>query len=373
MKRVLLIGAIMLACSVTNGQNRGDHGRVNRLSVFVPDSLSRSASSLASYIRNRYKSPEQQIQALYSWVTANIRYDEDSSFYLNRALDHEAKIAALLRRRKGVCEGYAGLFADLTSKIELRSYVVYGYPAGVNTRGMTGHAWCAVELDGDWWLFDPTWDAAGQQGEFQYFMVAPSSFISTHIPFDPLWQLLEKPVGYRNSFSGKKESLHYKDSVNAFLQMDSLQQYLSIERRMKNAGATHEMFKLWQTYNRMNIAIIAGEQDMQLYNSAVDDLNRATEIFNAFVQYRNSGFQPSKPDDLMRKMLDPIEALIANAHNKIDGMGKLVENFQYNPEAIRKKLLALAVRSEEQKKFLKKYLAAGPLERPELFYKQNGN
>ncbi len=151
--------------------------------------------------------------------------------------------------------------------------------------------------------------------------------------------------------------------------MDSLQQYLAIERRMKNAGANNEMFKLWQGYNRMNIAIIAGEQDMQLYNAAVDNLNAATDIFNSFVQYRNNGFLPQKEDAVIRTMLEPVGLLIAEANKKLDGIGLLAENFQYNTEGIRKQLHSLGKRCGEQKEFVKKYLAAAPPERAQLFYR----
>ena len=368
MKFRLLVYGMLLGCCAANGQVWNTNGVFSSFTIAVPDSTSRSAAALATYIRNRYDAPKVQLQAIYSWVTANIRYNDDSSYYFNRSVDHETKIAATLRRRKGVCENYAGLFADLASRIGLTAYVIYGYPIGVSTRGNTGHAWCAVNIDDEWWLFDPTWDA-GIQGGFQYFMVHPAVFIQSHIPFDPLWQLLEKPVNHRNTAIKSKAIFHYKDSVKAFLQMDSLQQYLAIERRMKNAGANSEMFKLWQGYNRMHIAIIAGEQDMQLYNAAVDNLNTATDVFNSFVHYRNNGFLPQKPDAVIRTMLEPIGLLIAEANKKLEGMGLLTENFQYDPESIRKRLSSLSKRSEEQKAFLKRYLAAAPAERPQLFYR----
>lgn len=367
MKIGLLIGVIFLTCSVTSGQVWNGNGAYSRFSVSIPDSALGSAEVLAAFIQNRYQGTDRQLQALYSWIATNIRYDTDSAYYLNRALDHETKIAAILRRRKGVCESYAALFVDLATRIGLRSYVIYGYPVGVNAGRVTGHAWCAAELDGEWWLFDPTWDAA-HQGNFQYYKVPPSLFIQSHIPFDPLWQLLEQPVGYRHAVRDKKAVFHYKDSVQAYLQMDSLQQYLAIERRMKNAGASNEMFATWRTYNRMNIAIIAGEQDMVLYNSAVEKLNRATEVFNAFVNYRNHGFLPAKSDADLRVMLDPIGPLITEAEMNLSQMGLLVENFQYDTAGIRRKLNALAKRCEEQQLFLKRYLASGPTERRQMFY-----
>lgn len=366
MKPRLLLYGMLLCCGVVKSQAWNSYGATTGFTVEVPDSVTRSAAALAAYVQHRYDAPKIQLQALYSWVTAHIRYNSDSAYYFNRSVDHETKIAATLRRRKGVCENYAGLFADLASRIGLTAYVIYGYPVGIGTGRNTGHAWCAVNIDEEWWLFDPTWDAG--QGSFRYFMVRPELFIQTHMPFDPLWQLLEKPVNYRSATATQKDIFHYKDSVKAFLQMDSLQQYLAIERRMKHAGANNEMLRLWQGYNRMNIAIIAGEQDMQLYNAAVDKLNAATDSFNVFVQYRNNLFLPPKPDAAIRKMLNPVETLIAEANLKLESMGLLVENFQYDTEGIRKKLALLGKRSEEQKAFLNVYLAAALPERERLLY-----
>ena len=368
MKFRLLIYSILLSCGVARAQVWEGYGVSARFTVAVPDSVTRSAAALAVYMQHRYDAPQTQLQALYGWVTANIRYDSDSSYYFNRSVDHETKIAATLRRRKGVCENYAGLFADLVSRIGLTAHVIYGYPTGIGTGRNTGHAWCAVNMDDDWWLFDPTWDA-GQQGNFRYFMVRPELFIQTHMPFDPLWQLLEKPVNYRSATARQRDIFHYKDSVKAFLQMDSLQQYLAIERRMKHAGANNEMFRLWQGYNRMNIAIIAGEQDMQLYNAAVDKLNAATDSFNVFVQYRNNRFLPYRPAAAIKKLLDPVAVLIAEANQKLEGMGLLAENFQYDTEGIKKKLTLLGKRCEEQKVFLNNYLATALPERERLLYR----
>lgn len=364
---VLLYG-VMLSWSITNGQAWQEGGGFSRLPVRVPDSVSLSADDLAGFIQQQYNTPKSQLQAIYSWITSHIRYNSDSTFYLNRNLDHDARIAATLRRRTGVCENYADLFADLATRIGLTSYVVYGYPLGISSRNNTGHAWCAVKITDTWWLFDPTWDA-GQPDNLRYFMVSPEVFIQTHMPFDPLWQLLERPVNYKNGNVKAKDFFHFKDSADAFLQLDSLQQYLAIERRMKNAGANSQIIRLWQGFNRMNIAIIAGERDMHLYNAAVDDLNEATEIFNEFVGYRNNRFLPYKPDAALRQMLDPAGKLIVTANEKLDRIGLLVENFQYDTNGVRRQLSALKKRIEEQKEFIRYYLATAQTDREKLWYK----
>lgn len=370
MKWGLLTGGLCLAFHLSFAQMGQQFGSYHRLSVTIPESLSYSADSIARYLREHYKTPKLRLQALYSWITTHIRYNNDSSYYYNRSLDYEEKIAATLRRKKGVCENYADLLADLASRIGLRSHVVYGYITnGATRRTNAGHAWCAIYVDDDWWLFDPTWDAGNlQQNSLLYFMAQPSQFIQSHMPFDPIWQLLEHPVSYRNSHPKDTRPFYYKDSINAFLAMDSLHQFIAIERRMKESGANNELFKLWQSYNRMNIAIIAGEMDMELYNDAVDRLNDATEIFNSFVRYRNNAFLPQKKDEELRLMLEPINSLITEALQKLDQIGLLVENFQYNTEAIRRQLLQLHTRYREQKAFLSRYLASETSERARLFY-----
>lgn len=368
MKFGVLLYGMMLYWSVTNAQVWNGGTGFTRLQVRIPDSTSFSAGDLAGFIQQQYNTPKSQLQAIYSWITSHIRYDNDSTFFLNRNLDHNARIAATLRRRRGVCENYADLFADLAARIGLQSYVVYGYPLGISSRNNTGHAWCAVKVEDTWWLFDPTWDA-GQPDNLRYFMVSPEVFIQTHMPFDPLWQLLERPVNHRNGNFKSKGTYHYKDSVDAFLQSDSLQQYLAIERRMKDAGANSQIIRLWQGFNRMNIAIIAGERDMQLYNAAVGELNEATEIFNEFVGYRNNRFLPYKQDAVIKQMLDPAVELILTATEKLDRIGLLVENFQYDTNGVRRQLSTLKKRIEEQKEFIRYYLATALTEREKLWYK----
>ncbi|MBW7892773.1 MAG: transglutaminase domain-containing protein, partial [Chitinophagaceae bacterium] len=123
MKWGLLTGGLCLAFHLSFAQMGQQFGSYHRLSVTIPESLSYSADSIARYLREHYKTPKLRLQALYSWITTHIRYNNDSSYYYNRSLDYEEKIAATLRRKKGVCENYADLLADLASRIGLRSHV----------------------------------------------------------------------------------------------------------------------------------------------------------------------------------------------------------------------------------------------------------
>jgi len=137
---------------------------------------------------------------------------------------------------------------------------------------------------------------------------------------------------------------------------------------MKNINIEKTLLTTWQQYNRMNIAIIGQEQNMQLYNGAVDDLNKATDLFNEYVTYRNNRFLPLKNDGEMQAMLKPISLLITDSRKKIDNIGLISENFQYNTSSLKLRLDALSKRTEEQRDFLKRYLAASITEKEKLLY-----
>ncbi|XP_063781412.1 kyphoscoliosis peptidase-like [Pseudophryne corroboree] len=67
--------------------------------------------------------------------------------------------------------------------------------------------WNAVEMAGEWLLLDACWGAGTvdlQKAIFLpsyddfFFLTAPEEFIETHWPDDPSWQLLERPVSFKD-------------------------------------------------------------------------------------------------------------------------------------------------------------------------------
>ncbi|MEP7141534.1 MAG: transglutaminase-like domain-containing protein [Ferruginibacter sp.] len=363
MKPLLFVCLYICCRSVVKGQDFN-----------IPAKETYSAASIARYVQSNFKSDPEKLHAIYSWIITNIRYDKDSMYPINWSLEHEEKISATLRRRRGVCENYATLFADIALKSGFPSFAVSGYTRQHGSVNRAGHSWCAVYLRQQWFLCDPTWDI-GNSGNTRYFLITPAEFIESHIPFDPLWQLLEYPLTeheFDQGFSYSKKDSHFfnfADSVKAFLQLDSLQQLEASTRRVKQAGIGSQRQKDWLAYNQMKIAGIYGEKDMNLYNEAVADLNKANSIFNNYVQYRNSRFIPARPDNEIEGLLDPIALLISGALKKLEQMGKAVENFQYDTGTIKDRFTFLSGRVQEQQSFLKRYLETSVAERERLFYK----
>lgn len=342
--------------------------------VNIPVAETYSTSSIANFISVNYTTDRQKLLAIYSWITSNIQYNKDSMFYRYWGEDPERKLVSVLKTRKGVCENFASLLAVIATKCGIPAYSVNGYTKMNGFVNWQGHSWCAVYIDKQWLLCDPTWDY-GRSNATNYFLIAPEDFINTHMPFDPLWQLLEYPVsnrGFVRSFGSTKKSsipFNYKDSLNNYLQLDSLQQMEAFSRRMKKAGIENDDLRTWYAYNEMKIFIVRQEQDMNSFNAAVKDLNKSKTLFNDFVQYRNNHFQPTKTDSEINTQFMFVDSLLASAYKKMDDVGRHVENYQYDTDGLKQNLDTLSERIKDQKVFLKKYFAAGVAEREKLLYK----
>lgn len=107
----------------------------------------------------------QKISAIYNYICSNITYDYEHKEDDNYPLKQTAYAAVV--NKTAVCQGYATLFYRLALE------------AGVDCRYITGfageyHAWNIVQLDGQYYNVDVTWDSEAYN--FQYFLKSPADF-----------------------------------------------------------------------------------------------------------------------------------------------------------------------------------------------------
>ena len=340
----------------------------------IPAQQTFSTTGIAEYVKQKFSDDSKKLQAIHSWVASNIKYDTDSANIINMGVDPEAKITAALRRRRGVCENYAAIFNDICVRVGLTSFVVDGYTKQNGYVDRVGHSWCAVYVDKSWRLCDPTWDEG--TGNTKYFLVQPSAMIETHMPFDPMWQLLDHPVSHQQFYSGNfytdkdQPIFNYADSISAYIKMDSLQRFRSTAFRIEQSGLYNNMVKNRHDQTKMNIEIIREDKDVDLYNSSVADLNTATTTYNNFVAYRNKQFTPAISDNALQALLTGIYTRLSEAKKKLDQIDKTEASFTFSTEDIRDRLNTLSIHIKEQKDFLKTYLTTAATNRQSLFYKQ---
>ncbi|MEO6668273.1 MAG: transglutaminase domain-containing protein [Ferruginibacter sp.] len=341
--------------------------------LYIPKAMTNSTTGIASFININYKTEKERCRAIYRWVTYNIKYDTDSMYVFNWGADPERKVTDALRRRKGVCENFAAIFNEIARNCGIQSFVISGYTKQSGFIEKNGHSWCAVKIDDEWLLCDPTWDE-GYSSHANYFLVPPSLFIQSHMPFDPIWQLLDPPISQQAFYSGNyllgkgQTKYDYADSIKTFLQMTELQQLEATAARMRKAGIGNEQTRIRLAYLNMQASIIYESRDMAEYNAAVEYVNKARNIFNDFVQYRNNYFIPVSTDAELAGILSPIDSLLVAAEKKLDEVDRSTVNAQYDTGPLRIEINNFRARVEKQKGFLKRYLAKEEEERKKMFY-----
>ena len=365
---LLFFGCISLATSQNITRNNVEH-----IILHIPQNLTNSTAGIAGYINENFILQSDKVLAAYTWITNNIRYDTDSANNINLGVNPLAKIYAALRRKKGVCENYAAIFNDIVLQCGMKSFVVDGYTKQNGSIDKTGHAWCAVLIDNDWFLCDPTWDVGGNT---KYYLQPPAEMIASHIPYDPMWQLLNFPVSHQNFYEGNLYQnknvvfFNYTDSINAFIKMDSLQKFTSTAAHIEQNGLYNKLVRQRLDYNKMQIEIIRQDKDVNLYDSAVAGLNSSLNIYNTFIQYRNKQFVPLIPDKNLSKMLAGIEVTLLKAFEQLEEINRTEATFTFSTEAVRNKINTLLTQVKEQEQFINHYINTPAANRQSLFYNE---
>jgi transglutaminase/protease-like cytokinesis protein 3 len=252
--RLILTILFLINTIVAFSQNQSstDYSKVDKFALHTPDSVSTNVANLAAYLTSTNSTPstEKKLRAIFVWVSQNIRYDDSFDLTspfgtLETTMTQEPE--HLLYTRKGVCMGYAQLFVALAKSAGLKAEVVDGIvklPDGQIPR--MGHSWVAVRLrkkkddkdkaETSWYLCDPTWSSPSSEKDFgtikeEYFLAEPEDFIKNHLPLDPMWQLLERPVNvevFSKESDEKIKKYVSKSAKNPFIFQDTLNRYFKV-------------------------------------------------------------------------------------------------------------------------------------------------
>ncbi len=194
------------------GRYRTDHPepRVRE----VPEELARlvrerpreGVPRLAAFLVEGTDDPFLQVKRLHDWVALNLSYDLEGLRSGGGEVARGAEGA--LGSGKAVCGGFAAVYELLARHAGFELATIEGYgrglgfePFGDEPVGRSTHAWSAVEIEGAWYLLDPTWDAGTVEGgswlrrySTDYLFLDPVDFVVSHFPEEPAWQLLEEPL-----------------------------------------------------------------------------------------------------------------------------------------------------------------------------------
>lgn len=293
----------------------------------------RSTTELAQKISDRYGNDAAKIEAAYSWVTTNIRYSTKDYFAINNSINHRDIIDIAFRDRKGVCANFSAIFADICSNMGIEAHVIQGYKSPTADVAQDGHSWVVVKMEQDWYLFDPTWDI-GKQSGFAYYKKTGSDFIKTHMPFDPMWQLLDYPIiEHRKS----KQYFNFKDSIQVYLASDSMQQIEMAIDRVNKKGAKNKLTSDQVKVLKLQLEIKREEEQMEWYESAVALINNANKQLNKLIDLGNQQFRTVKNPEEPYRLLGEIQSGLDSATIYLDSVDQSKATLVYGTWQAREK------------------------------------
>jgi transglutaminase-like putative cysteine protease len=180
------------------GDTRWPHAEtVHPLVDNVPPEAEQSIQALGKYFAAHEPDPFLRVKALHDWVVTRLSYDVESTRPGKRKPQDPHTVFAT---RQAVCEGYARLLVALGQASGDRvAYVVGEVREDDGSAAPVGHAWNAVQIKQHWYIIDATWDdPISDDGKHiyrtDYLFIPPSIAVLDHLPDDPRYQLLEKPL-----------------------------------------------------------------------------------------------------------------------------------------------------------------------------------
>jgi hypothetical protein len=149
---------------------------------------------LVAKLTAKSETDDKKLEAIFDWVTSNIKYDHKAA---KTDISKFKPIAEILQSKSAICTGYANMMKEMCAISGIECRVVSGYARSSSDQKISDapdHAWNAVRLGDKWFLLDATWSI--QKNGIKYYLADPESMIQSHLPAQRWWQLMKHPVSY---------------------------------------------------------------------------------------------------------------------------------------------------------------------------------
>jgi len=302
--RSVLLMFILTIPFMKNIAQEIDYQNIVRLVNQTPISATNSTIQLSKYLTSSFDTETEKLASIYFWVAKNIRYDDELAKNPRLYLEIKEVVDEVMNSKSGVCQHYAELFAELSRLAGLKAYVVDGYTIENGQIADASHAWNLVNISENWYHIDATWANAMIKSTSKkafpptYFLVKPLASIKTHMPFDPIWQILSSPIKYDQFDSGKFDltngNFSYKDSINLYFMQSTIEQQRETIRRMQNNGPFNKLIKKEFELKQRNLNTSLSNQEILKYNKGIFYYNRGMTFLNQYIKLRNNKFKDKK-------------------------------------------------------------------------------
>jgi hypothetical protein len=374
MKKYLILIAVFYSI-ISTGQVKNKYEFVDNKISNITASLSSSTEDIANYIKSNFKTDDEKIRAVYFWTASNISYDVENMFAVNFNESSHDKIERALKTRKGVCIHYAEVFNEIANKVGIQSVIIEGFTKQKGFTDYISHAWCGAKIDNKWYVFDPTWGSGAIVGgkyikklNNYYFKTDPSKIITSHMPFDYMWQFLNYPITNQEFYNANfaenksKQKFDFEAEIEKYKSFSYIDQLLSSADRIEKNGVKNAMIFDRLSYKRNEAEALKFNQIVNLYNDGINE-------FNSFITFRNNQFKPNVSDEELKKMIDSPKTKLLKSKELLDNLGTVSPNNQANVNAVKTGVNNILSQVEEQVLFVDKYLGKSKMMRKTMFNK----
>lgn len=377
--KVLILILFFCVFSKINAQKNKTFSSIDKVALNIPDSLTTSSEGIATYINTMELSDENKLRVIYIWITKNIKYDAEKKYSFSQ--DTTDITAKTLNTRKGVCTNYAKLYSNIANKVGIKSNVVYGYTKQNGQVDCNPHSWCVSIIDSNWYIFDPTWGSGFfQNSKFihhiddTYFKMSPDKAIKTHMPFDPLWQLLNYPISNlefcNKKTDQKKETIFFDflDTIKSYEKRSVIKRIISKRDRIANNGIdSYLIFTIIQHLDTQ-IASYYDKNTYGKYEIALHAYKEGIYMLNRFIEHRNNHFLPNNGDLYLKQKIEDIENSFTESIVNLESIDKPNLKLERSISQLYKSINAIMINVNKQSLFLDKFIKTPKTERRALFY-----
>ena len=172
--------------------------KINAHVSSTPEQETGSVERLSKYLTNPWEGERSKAYAIFGWVIFHVDYDVDEFF--GRMEEKSADPGRVLKDKCCVCAGYVNIFEALVKEAGLKVHTIEGYAKGYGYEPgqrftTSNHAWNAVQINGEWFICDPTWGAGVLGNDLMFhrkpnltmFLMDPKYAICSHYPLDENW------------------------------------------------------------------------------------------------------------------------------------------------------------------------------------------
>lgn len=274
-RRFLLFPLIFLSSQTIFSS---DFSMVDSWAINAPDNLT-DIESLTDYLANNNSFDDKdKARSFFMWIANNISIDVKALTTFNQgATDPQI----VLSSKKSLSKGYANLFKVMCENSGIPCEVVDGYYKDhlyypEKKFSSPNHSWNAVRINKKWHLIDISLASGTLQRKSSFvekitsnimgknpinseiifekkmndtfFMTSPEIFVLSHLPVDPMWQLLHNPIDLNifklnnteiatlSKNSSKETQFNFTDSISNYLGLpkDYRQKKLAIKAEQFN-------------------------------------------------------------------------------------------------------------------------------------------